>query len=135
MPDYTRVFLSLARKVAGCVYEQYYRNVECITESYESGLLVGTVHAHAACTNHWLVGYNPDGLAVQPGKAYYDLIRKLRFHLKKISIVNNFPDDPVHVITSCWLSRDNLSKLVGKPFRRITGIFPCRFFSPVGRKE
>src|ERR1700676_500234 len=82
-------FLLRPGKKTGHVFKSNQRYVEGITEAHEARALYGSADIEHASEKRRLIGDEACRAAIQPGKAYDEILGEMFVHLKKITVVHD----------------------------------------------
>src|ERR1700674_2907154 len=91
-------FLLRPGKKAGHVFKSDQRYVESITEAHKAGALYGSADIEHAGEKRRLIGDEARRAAIQPGKAYDQILGEMFVHFKKIAIVHDRVNRVLNVV-------------------------------------
>ena len=107
MADDAPPLLVAAGQIAGHVGDGQQRDIEGVAAADEAAGLVGRVHVQAARHDLGLVGDDAHGPAAQPGQGGDDVLGKVVVRLEEVAVVDDGPDDVVHVVGGAGAVRDD----------------------------
>ena len=98
MADDAPPLLVAAGQVAGHVGDGQQRDIEGVAAADEAAGLVGRVHVQAAGHDLGLVGDDAHGPAAEARQGGDDVLGKVVVRLEEVAVVDDGPDDVVHVV-------------------------------------
>ncbi len=98
MADDAAVFLVDTGEEAGHVDEGEDRDVEGVAEPHEARCLLRGGDIESPGEDGWLIGDDPDGVAVKTSEAHDDVLGELFVHLEELLGVEDVLDHLTHVV-------------------------------------
>src|SRR5215211_208394 len=108
-----------ARQKAGHVHEREKGDVERVAEAHEPRPLDARVYVERAGQDHRLVAYHPDGVPVEPGEAYHQVLRPAFLHFVELSLVHDEFYSSPYIVGLLRRVRHEVRQLLLHAFRGI----------------
>ena len=128
------VFLSGTGQESGYVNQCDDGDVEAVAEAYEAGSLAAGVAVEYSCEGFGLVGHDADGLSVEAGEAYDDVLGKVFVDFKEFAVVYDGMNDVVHVVGVVGVVGQNFVERVFHAVDGVVALYAGCFFQIVLRQ-
>ena len=135
MTDDPAPLLLRPRQKPGNVHQRDQRNVERVAETDEARGLHGGIDVEHAGKRTRLVADQPDRMAAQAGEPAHHVLCPVLVHLEEVAVVDDAPDDVMHVVRLVRAVGDQRVELGLFPVARIRGLRERRRVHVVLRQE
>ena len=98
MTNNATILLRCPRQESGHVHQSNNGNRKRITKSNEAGCFGGGLNIQTSGEDHRLIGNNTNRTAPHPSKAGQNIACIIGFKLKKITVINDFFNQLMHVV-------------------------------------